>query len=95
MKRRIITVFTVISSLIAALSLSFQYLLPLLLPLNSGKAPKRSEAIGIIGGADGPTAIFIGDSKTFDYFSLIFALLAIAGIIYLFATGRRTSKPGR
>lgn len=42
-------------------------------------------AIGIIGGADGPTAIFVSD---FPVFLVVFGVIAIAAIIVL-ATRKR------
>jgi Na+-transporting methylmalonyl-CoA/oxaloacetate decarboxylase beta subunit len=43
-------------------------------------------AIGIIGGPDGPTVIYLTGQSSIYQFIVTFALLAVAGIIYLLFT---------
>ncbi|TAH63656.1 MAG: hypothetical protein EWM50_01945 [Gottschalkiaceae bacterium] len=52
------------------------------------KDVNNASSIGIIGGADGPTAIFIASQPSFNLAIGIFSLLTIAGIIYLFIVKR-------
>jgi Na+-transporting methylmalonyl-CoA/oxaloacetate decarboxylase beta subunit len=45
-----------------------------------------ASSIGIIGSADGPTAIFISSSRYTNAITIIFGLLSVVGIIYLLIT---------
>lgn len=44
----------------------------------------NSSSIAIIGGADGPTAIFISGNPTFRIIAFILIILLIAIVLYLF-----------
>lgn len=53
---------------------------------------KDASTIGIIGGADGPTAIYLSNSKSFPLISVIFMSLTIIGIMYLLFTKKKSYK---
>ena len=71
-----------------ALSGVYNYLLPLYLSYKFNMDLRGASSIGIIGGADGPTSIYVS-SSLFPNITAIFALLAAAGIIYLFFDKRK------
>ena len=80
---KIITVLTIISTLITIISASFKPLLLIYIHIKFKMDTRDASAVGIIGGADGPTAIFLGNKSGFLLFTIVFALLSISGIIYL------------
>lgn len=89
--RKLITVFTVISIIITIVNIGFNCLLPKYLAYKLNFKADEASSIGIIGGADGPTSIFLAAGQSSYYFTIILLLLSIAGIIYLFIT-RKTVK---
>jgi len=78
-----ITVFTVLCALIAFIGVFADFLLPLYLSYKYNVNTRDASSIGIIGGADGPTAVFISGQFPFRLFTIIFVLLAILGMVYL------------
>ncbi|HHX24314.1 MAG: sodium ion-translocating decarboxylase subunit beta [Tepidanaerobacteraceae bacterium] len=80
---KIITIFTVISALAAFISAFFSSLLPLYLSYKLNIDTRNASSIGIIGGADGPTAIFVSARSSSHLFTIIFVSLTILGVIYL------------
>lgn len=40
-------------------------------------------SVGIIGGADGPTSVFIASKTPYNIITIIFGVISIIGIIYL------------
>jgi len=91
---RVITVFTVVCALVAIASALFNSLLPLYLAykFNVGMGNiKNASSIGIIGGSDGPTAIFISGQSNPYLITIIFAFLAVVGVVFLIAN-KRTVK---
>lgn len=85
---KIVAVLTVITGLITVIRLGFNFLLPMYLSYKLNKDVNNASTIGIIGGADGPTTIFIASQPSFNLAIGIFSLLTIAGIIYLFIVNR-------
>jgi len=85
-KSIIIAALTVICALIALTGAFSGPLLALYLSYKFKINAKDAGSIGIIGGADGPTAIFVSGHNNSHWFTAIFALLAILGVIYLLKT---------
>jgi len=85
LKVRVITIFTVICALVTIFSAFSSPLLSLFLSHKFNVDTRDAASIGIIGGADGPTAIFISGQSYSHLLTFIFALLTILGIIYLVA----------
>jgi len=81
-KAKVVAIFTVICAFVAFISAFFSLLLPLYLSYKFNIDPGNAGSIGIIGGADGPTAIYVSGSSS-HVFTVFFALLTILGIIYL------------
>lgn len=78
----IVKVITLICVLITVISGVINYLLPLI--INKHKINmKNSSAVGIIGGADGPTSIFISTIPSSRNITLIFGILSLIGTGYL------------
>ena len=78
-----VTIFTIACALIAFTSAFFSYLLPLYLLYKLKRDIKDAGSVGIIGGADGPTAIYISGETLSHWPTVIFSILAILVIIYL------------
>ena len=83
--RKVVTVLTIIAIMITLISVGFHFLLPKYLSCKYNIQAGNADSIGIIGGADGPTAIFVasGTSSSTYILTAIFALLSIGGILYV------------
>jgi Na+-transporting methylmalonyl-CoA/oxaloacetate decarboxylase beta subunit len=46
-------------------------------------------SIGIIGGSDGPTSIYVGNPQSSYLITVIFTLLSIIGIVFLIITKKK------
>ena len=86
------TIFTITCALIAFISGFSSYLLPLYLSYKFNRDIKGVGSVGIIGGADGPTAIYLSGQISSHWVTVIFAALAILGIIYLIAVKNSVKK---
>lgn len=83
---KIITVTTIVSSIVTALSLGVRYLFPLYLAYKFSIESGMASSVGIMVGADGPTVIYYGirpDTILITIITVVCGLLSIAGIIYL------------
>jgi len=80
---KIVSAFTIVCALITLVSVSFDLLLPLYLSYKFNIDARDAGSIGIIGGADGPTTIYLSGQFSLRFFTTIFALLTMLGIIYL------------
>lgn len=89
--RKSISIFTAIAVLITIINIGFNYLLPKYLAYKLNFKVDEASSIGIIGGSDGPTSIFVASGQSSYYFTIILLLLSIAGMLYLFFT-RKTIK---
>ncbi|KAF5040091.1 Na+-transporting oxaloacetate decarboxylase beta subunit [anaerobic digester metagenome] len=90
MIKKLVMIFTVFCTAAAALGISYQYLLPLYLSYKLNKDLSDASAIGIIGGADGPTTIYLSGSVS-PGLTAVFAVFAAIGIAYLIITKRKHS----
>lgn len=70
--------------IITLISVSCNFLMPMYLSYRLNKEVSSSSSIGIIGGADGPTTIYLASQSSTYLFTVVFALLSIVGILYLF-----------
>lgn len=55
--------------------------------------PVESASVGIIGGADGPTAIFVTAKSSFDWNGFLMLLLLVTGVIGFLCLRRCKRKP--
>ena len=78
-----VTFITIISGIITLVSIAFNFLMPLYILHKFKVEINNSSAIGIIGGADGPTVIFLSGQTSPHLITIVFALLTMAGIGYL------------
>ena len=90
--RKTIAVLTVLCGLLTLISISFPYLLQLYLSYQCHIHTENASSIGIIGGADGPTAIFLSGRLSSRFFTVIFALFTILGILYLWVAKRQKNR---
>ena len=79
--KKVVTVLTIISMIITLISAVFNFVIPVYLSykfhLNVGEA----SSIGIIGGADGPTSIYVASRNSHTYLiTVIFTVLSVAGL---------------
>jgi Na+-transporting methylmalonyl-CoA/oxaloacetate decarboxylase beta subunit len=88
---KFVMIFTVICGAAAAISLLYEYLLPLYLSYKFKTDLSDASSIGIIGGADGPTTIFVSGSVS-PGVTALFAVLTVIGIVYLIIAKRRDNK---
>lgn len=80
---KLVTVLTIIFAIITFISLFFNSLLKLYLSYKVSKITSQVGASEIIGGADGPTAIYLASGSSSYVFAVIFGFLTVLGIIYL------------
>jgi Na+-transporting methylmalonyl-CoA/oxaloacetate decarboxylase, beta subunit len=79
-----IAVFTIITTLMTLISASFNYFLHMYVSHEFNIDSNKTASIGIIGGSDGPTTIFIvGTPFSSSSITIIFAVLSITGFVYL------------
>lgn len=88
--RKIVIILTVFCAAAAAFGILYEYLLPLYLSYKLNKDLRDASAIGIIGGADGPTTIYLSGSVS-PGITAVFAVFAVIGIAYLVITKRKHS----
>lgn len=89
--RKAITTLTVLCSIVTFIFLGYRFILPVYLAYRLHIDlidVSDASAVGIIGGADGPTSIFLANSNFINLTS-VFALLSIIGIIYLVITRKK------
>ncbi|NLZ82508.1 MAG: sodium ion-translocating decarboxylase subunit beta [Clostridiales bacterium] len=86
---KIIRVLTIICALITFVSVFSKSLLKLYFSYKFNTDIKDASAVGIIGGSDGPTAIFLGSKSTTHWVPIIFAILTSLGVVYLIVDRRR------
>lgn len=89
MLRKVITLLTIIFVIITIISFGFNLLIPKLIAHRFKIDTDKASSIGIIGGAYGPTFIFIKGIVHPYMFTFIFALLSLLGFLYLFLTRNR------
>lgn len=91
-KIKLITVLTILCGLIAFVSVFSRSLLSLYLTYKFNIDTRNASSIGIIGGADGPTSVFLSGEISFNWFTAIFVLLTIMGAIYLIISKYKRSQ---
>ncbi len=89
--RKIVMILTIFCGVAAAIGISYEYLLPLYLSYKLNTDLSDANSIGIIGGADGPTAIYLSGSVS-PGITAAFVILAAIGIAYLVITKRKNNK---
>lgn len=78
---KIIKIYTIICASITLISFAGNFIMKHILIINNSK---KVSSIGIIGGADGPTAIFLTSSGTYSIFGLFSILTTIGIVIYIY-----------
>lgn len=87
--RKAIAILTILFAIITIISEGFNFLIPIFISHRFNINTDRASSIGIIGGADGPTSIFISGIVRPYTFTFIFALLSILGLLYLLLTRKQ------
>jgi len=83
-KERVVGIITIISAIVTLVSELFYFILPFILSHSFQLTSGKPGSIGIIGGVDGPTAIYVAHQPSLHLFTIIAAMITIAGIAYLF-----------
>lgn len=83
-KVKVITILTVLCGIFTFISVFSSYLAKLFLFYKYNINVKDAGSVGIIGGADGPTAVFLSGRLPFQFFTAVFGVLTIFGVIYIF-----------
>jgi len=91
-KNKVIIIVTIICGLATMINVAYIYLLPLLLSFLFQKDLSDAVTIGIIGGADGPTAIYVACPYNLHLITVILALITILGIAYLIIAKRKSAE---
>jgi Na+-transporting methylmalonyl-CoA/oxaloacetate decarboxylase beta subunit len=87
----VIAILTTISGIVILYNIVIRYLVPLYLEHKFGVSTKDASAIGIIGGADGPTSIYVSN-RSEHILMPVFLLLFIIGITYFVYRRLRRKK---
>jgi|LSQX01.2.fsa_nt_gb Na+-transporting methylmalonyl-CoA/oxaloacetate decarboxylase beta subunit len=93
--RKTIIILTIITTIITIASASWKFIMRMYIQYkfqNSTDNYNSASSIGIIGGADGPTAIFISGIPYSGIITFVFALLSALGITYLILTSKRNRR---
>jgi len=89
--KKIVTILTIISMIITLISAIFNFVIPVYLSYKLNINAGEVHSIGIIGGADGPTSIYVTSSYTDTYLiTVIFTVISVAGIVYQIYTKKTT-----
>lgn len=83
-----VRILTLLSAVAASISGSFEFLLPLYVAYKFKMSLNENSTIGIIGGADGPTAVFVTKQSSHISITLILLVIAILGTAYQIYTKR-------
>lgn len=91
--RKVISGFTLLCIIATIISLHYKTLLKLYVSYKFNTDFSDISCIGIIGGSDGPTTIYLSTSNS-PYITptVLFALLSITGIAYLIITKKKQNK---
>jgi len=81
--KKVITILTIITTLITLISVSFNFFLRMYVSYRFNIDSNNADSIGIIGGSDGPTSIFIAGKASSGSIIIVFAFLSIIGFVYL------------
>lgn len=90
--RNIIKVITVISIIITAVSAASDFLIRTYIAHRFKAKISPHSSIGIIGGADGPTSIFVAGDSSHHLITILFGLLSVAGAMYLVLSRKSRKK---
>ena len=89
--RKVIAILTIITTIITLINVGFNFLIPMYLSHKVYNELGKGSTIGIIGGADGPTAIYLTSQSSSYISTIIFVLLSISGVLYL-CFSKKTTK---
>lgn len=82
-KYKTVKVLTIACIIICTISIILNFLLPFIMFKKISAGIDIDRKTSIIGGADGPTSIYIASEKSYYLITFIFGLLSIIGIVYL------------
>ena len=87
---KVFSMVTIVTTIITFTSVTVSSLIPVYLSYKYHIYSSKVGSIGVIGGADGPTAIFVTNQSSPHLFTIVFALISMVGIIYLILVKKAT-----
>lgn len=82
-KHKVIKTITIISLIITMVSVVVNFVVPIIKFNQFNMELASGGSVGVIGGADGPTSVFIAGKAPYHIITIIFGVISVIGIIYL------------
>ena len=80
---KVIKIITIISLIITAISGLVNFAVPLIKFNQFNMNLASASSVGVIGGADGPTSVFIATKTPYHIITIIFGVISVIGVIYM------------
>jgi Na+-transporting methylmalonyl-CoA/oxaloacetate decarboxylase beta subunit len=90
---KVIIILTIICVIATVINLAYYYLLPMYFRFKFQSDLKGVNSIGIIGGSDGPTVIYLSNTKS-HFLPGILVALSVIGITYIIIKRKKDHKDG-
>ena len=82
-RHKVIKTITIISFIITTISGLVSFIVPLIKFNQFNMNLASHSSVGVIGGADGPTSVFIAVKTPYPIITIIFGVISVIGIIYM------------
>ncbi len=82
-RHKAIKTITIISLIITMISGLVNFVVPLIKFNQFYMNRATASSVGIIGGADGPTSVFIAIKTPYHIITIVFGVISVIGIIYM------------
>ena len=82
-RHKVIKAITIISLIITMVSGLVNFVVPLIKFNQFNMNLASASSVGVIGGADGPTSVFIVGERPYHIIAIIFGVISVIGMIYL------------
>ena len=82
-RHKVIKIITIISLIITMISGLVNFVVPLIKFNQFNMNLASASSVGIIGGADGPTSVFIATKVPYHIITIIFGVISVIGVMYL------------
>jgi Na+-transporting methylmalonyl-CoA/oxaloacetate decarboxylase beta subunit len=89
---KIVGILTIITTIITVIVVAFNFLVHRYILYKLHANISEVTSIGVIGGADGPTAIYVTNQSSANMIIVTFSLLSITGIAYQIFAKKQQNK---